>query len=86
MKRINEWLNEDSERRILMLLDEADLFLSKDRLDGFSRLGIVNIISLESENRFKVVLAGLHDVQRTSRDVNATIHQSDTTLHSATYV
>jgi hypothetical protein len=70
--RIRHWLEADPERRILLLLDEADAFLETDAraragLPGEGRF--VNIYRLKSimdgsNRRFKPVFAGLHQVQR----------------------
>lgn len=74
--RIREWLGEDSARRIVLLLDEADAFLESDsRKDDRTREGYTHLWRLkgimdETDRRFKVVFSGLHNVQRTSRDAN----------------
>lgn len=70
--QIRRWLEADPERRILLLLDEADAFLETDArarrdLPGESRF--VNVYHLKglmdgSNRRFKPVFAGLHQVQR----------------------
>lgn len=70
--KIRRWLEVDPERRILLLLDEADAFLETDArpragLAGDARF--VNIYRLKSlmdgsNRRFKPVFAGLHQVQR----------------------
>ena len=69
---IRRWLEDDRERRILLLLDEADAFLETDArprsgLPGEGRF--INIYRLKSlmdgsNRRFKPVFAGLHQVQR----------------------
>ena len=69
---IRRWLEDDGERRILLLLDEADAFLETDArprsgLPGEGRF--INIYRLKSlmdgsNRRFKPVFAGLHQVQR----------------------
>jgi hypothetical protein len=73
-ERVLEWLETDAARRIVLLLDEADLFVTADRQgeggQGFSTLLQLKQLLDESHKRFKFVLAGLHDVQRTSRDPN----------------
>lgn len=69
---IRNWLNEDAERRILLLLDEADAFLDTDaraRPGQASDSRFVNVYRLKnlmdgSGRRFKPVFAGLHQVQR----------------------
>ncbi|EGE43950.1 hypothetical protein SACT1_4626 [Streptomyces sp. ACT-1] len=70
--RIEAWLANDPERRLLVLLDEADSFLTADSRSVHSRGGEVtfpNVLRLkrlsdDNQRRFKVVFAGLHQVQR----------------------
>jgi hypothetical protein len=77
-KAIEEWLAQDAKRRIVLLLDESDAFLKSDAEtrvgpshDAFSNLWRLKGIMDKTSRRFKVVFAGLHNVQRTSRDVNS---------------
>ena len=68
---IQRWLNKESQRRIVMLLDEADAFLAQDARDKqFQTVAKLKGLMERTENRFKVVFAGLHNVQRTSQDIN----------------
>jgi hypothetical protein len=68
---IGDWLDGGQERRVLVLLDEADAFLSQDSRDyQYRTVGTLKGLMERTQRRFKVVLAGLHDVQRASRDVN----------------
>ena len=70
--KIEEWLDEDSNRRILLLLDESDLFLeteSKLRREGgkayrFRNVGLLKSLMEDTDRRFKPVFSGLHQVQR----------------------
>ncbi|WP_158718976.1 AAA family ATPase [Streptomyces globisporus] len=70
--RIEAWLANNPERRLLVLLDEADSFLTADSRSVHSRGGEVtfpNVLRLkrlsdDNQRRFKVVFAGLHQVQR----------------------
>ncbi|MEU3599085.1 hypothetical protein ABZ714_10190 [Streptomyces sp. NPDC006798] len=63
---VQGWLDRDPERRLLILLDECDLFFEADvpecietrRLRGLGE---------DSRGRAKVVFAGLHSVQRFTR-------------------
>ena len=74
--QIQEWLNVHPQRRILLLLDEADGFLSQDASDdnhsgnSFQTLTRLKNLMETTERHFKVVFAGLHNVQRTARDIN----------------
>lgn len=68
---IQEWLDADHSRQFLLLLDEADNFLTSDSRDvGSSGLGAFPTLQRlkglmeRSGRRFKPVFAGLHQVQR----------------------
>lgn len=70
-----DWLAVDDHRRILLLLDEADNFLKADATDPASKVPFSRCLRLRAlmdstGRRFKVVFAGLHNVQRTTRVAN----------------
>ncbi|NEP78770.1 MAG: hypothetical protein F6K39_11695 [Okeania sp. SIO3B3] len=74
LEKIQAWLDSDEKRRILLLLDEADRFLESDgkRSTGdnqgdFIRSARLKGLMDKTNRRFKVVFAGLHNVQRTTR-------------------
>jgi hypothetical protein len=68
------WLQKEPRRRILLLLDEADAFLFQDsRERQYATLAKLKDLMDRTDRRFKVVLAGLHNVQRGARDVNTPI-------------
>ncbi|MFB8791172.1 MAG: hypothetical protein U7123_20555 [Potamolinea sp.] len=67
LQQIKSWLEVDNQRRILLLLDEADNFLEADGKEGFPRCNELRRLMLETNRRFKVVFAGLHNVQRTTK-------------------
>ena len=71
-KGIKEWLEEASGRRILLLVDEADAFFEAERRpeQGYRVLEGIKVLMEETERRFKVVFAGLHNVQRAAKDPN----------------
>ncbi len=75
-RHIGDWLDADLERRILLLLDEADTFLEQDskettqQRDPFPRCQRLKGLMEVTGRRFKVVFAGLHNVQRTTRVSN----------------
>ena len=69
-KDINRWLTEKLDRRILMLVDEADAFFEADQQQGYPVLEQIKRLMDKTKRRFKVVFAGLHNVQRASRDPN----------------
>lgn len=73
-KDVKHWLDENPDRRILLLVDEADAFLEADQRSEpeprYHVLGQIKGLMEETERRFKVVFAGLHNVQRAARDPN----------------
>ena len=70
LEQIKSWLEVDNQRRILLLLDEADNFLEADGKEDFPRCDELRRLMLETNRRFKVVFAGLHNVLRTTRQAN----------------
>lgn len=80
-KEIQKWLDDDSRRRVLILLDEADLFLESDgkptekRNEPFSRCARIRGFMEETKRRFKVVFSGLHNVQRATQVANNPLAQ-----------
>ena len=72
-KGVREWLDKSADRRILILIDEADAFLESDRrTDGtpYPVLAEIKRLMEDTGRRFKVVFAGLHNVQRVAQDPN----------------
>jgi hypothetical protein len=76
-ERIKDWLRGGDNRRILLLLDEADAFLEADSraVNEHTRHSFPEVARLkglmdDTSRKFKVVFAGLHNVQRTARDPN----------------
>lgn len=70
LQHIQSWLDEDKRRSILFLLDEADRFLESDGKEEFVRTARIKGLMDRTGRRFKVVFAGLHNVQRTTRQEN----------------
>ena len=71
IRQVTHWLNSDDGNRLLLLLDEADNFLTADSQAGrgdiggeFPTLQRLKGLMGVSGRRFKAVLAGLHQVQR----------------------
>ncbi len=71
IKQLTQWLDADDGNRLLLLLDEADNFLTADSQAGrgaaggeFPTLQRLKGLMAESGRRFKAVFAGLHQVQR----------------------
>ncbi len=72
---LKAWLDENPDRRLLLLLDEADSFLEQDgkqtlNHEPFPRCQRLKGLMEATDRRFKVVFAGLHNVQRTTRVSN----------------
>lgn len=67
LRHLQNWLEQDKSRRILLLLDEADKFLESDGQKEFNQTSRFKGLMDKTERRFKVVFAGLHNVQRTTR-------------------
>ena len=57
-------MEDDTRRRVLVMWDEADDFLDADARDGFRVVTALRELMLSTSRRFKVVFAGLHNVQR----------------------
>lgn len=70
LERIQAWLDADKKRRFLLLLDEADHFLELDSKEAFARTSSLKGLMEKTHRRFKVVLAGLHNVQRATKEQN----------------
>lgn len=69
-EHVRNWLKADKSRRILLLLDEADRFLESDATENFTRSVRLKNWMDQTDRRFKVVFAGLHNVQRVTRQAN----------------
>ena len=71
-KGIEDWLDETSGRRILLLVDEADDFFEAERRpeQGYRVLEAIKALMDRTGRKFKVVFAGLHNVQRAAKDPN----------------
>ena len=76
-RSVRRWLDERDGRRILFLVDEADLFLDAERnfknRRSYQELERLKGLMESTDRRFKVVFAGLHNVQRVARDPNTPI-------------
>ena len=57
-------MEENHQRRVLVMFDEADDFLDADSRDGFPVVLALRELMLSTQRRFKVIFTGLHDVQR----------------------
>jgi hypothetical protein len=63
-QQIREMMHQNPNRRVLVLFDEADNFLAADMARNFVIVSKIKALMDETHRRFKVVFAGLHDVQR----------------------
>ena len=63
-RRVREMLEQDRRLRVLVLLDEADCFLDQDAAQQFRNVVELKRLMEGSDRRFKIVFAGLHNVQR----------------------
>jgi hypothetical protein len=70
-RKIQDWLNASEDRRILVMLDEADAFLRRDSAQHYIELQQIKDLMDRTDRRFKVVFAGLQNVQRFYRDPNS---------------
>ncbi|MFD4991460.1 hypothetical protein ACFWH7_14185 [Cellulosimicrobium cellulans] len=62
---VRDWLRGDPERRLLLMLDEADEFLDADATGNrFENVEWFRKLMLDTNRAFKVVLAGLHATAR----------------------
>jgi hypothetical protein len=71
---IRRWLDEDSERRVLILLDETDNFMSSEARSGYANLTPFKELMEVTHRRFKIVFAGLHNVRRMLEAPNSPLH------------
>jgi hypothetical protein len=70
LNKIKEWIDRNKESRIILFLDESDKFLEKDSLKEWPHVLPLKGLMEKTDKRFKVVLAGLHDVRRTIKIPN----------------
>lgn len=77
---IRAWLDADSDRRLMILIDEADFFLEAEMKEGYQSLIVVRDLMAATNRRCKFVFAGLHNVQRLARTPNSPLHHLGTPL------
>ena len=68
--RVKTWLSNSEDCRILLLLDEADAFLTSDLKSDFRESTRIKGLMDETDRKFKVVFSGLHNVLRTTESAN----------------
>ena len=64
IKGVRDFLEANPDRRVLLLLDEADRFFEQDGRRDFEETRRLKQLMDETLRRFKVVFAGLHNVLR----------------------
>lgn len=69
-QELRNFLGQDSDRRILLLLDEADRFFEQDGKSDFAETRRLKQLMDDTARRFKVVFAGLHNVLRMTERAN----------------
>ena len=67
---VGDWVAERRNRRLLLLLDEADDFLEADARTDFRESTRLKGLMDRTDRRLKVVFAGLHNVLRTTERAN----------------
>ena len=68
---VESWLEARPHGRIVCLFDEADHFLAQEALDDYPNIDRVKALMEDTNRTFKVVFAGLHNVQRMQRQPNS---------------
>ena len=69
-RAVTGWLDQEDHGAILLLLDEADLFLADDLKHDFRVSTRLKGLMDETQRKFKVVLCGLHNVLRNTERAN----------------
>lgn len=70
VSELRRFLGDDSDRRVLLLLDEADRFFEQDGRSDFAETRRLKQLMDDTGRRFKVVFAGLHNVLRMTERAN----------------
>ena len=69
-QHIRDWVSNEKNGRVLLLLDEADDFLAADLKNNFRESKTLKGMMDETDRKFKVVLCGLHNVLRNTERAN----------------
>ena len=70
IRSIRDFLSADGDRRVLLLLDEADRFFEQDGRNDFEETRKLKQLMDDTQRRFKIVFAGLHNVLRMTEHPN----------------
>lgn len=68
---IRNWIARKARGRIVCMFDEADYFMDADTRDDYPELSRLKELMEDTGRSFKVVFAGLHNVQRMRRQPNS---------------
>ncbi len=68
---IHAWIAKKPQGRIVCMFDEADHFMDADTRDDYPELSKLKELMEDTGRAFKVVFAGLHNVQRMHRQPNS---------------
>jgi hypothetical protein len=68
-KKLRNLFDKGEINRQLLLIDEADKFLEADEANGFYVLGLLLGLERQTKNKFKFVMAGLHNVARSKKAI-----------------
>ena len=71
VKDIQSWVSRNPNGRIICMFDEADNFITQDTRDDFLQLSKLKELMEKTQRAFKVVFAGLHNVQRMHKQPNS---------------
>ncbi|NOT63389.1 MAG: ATP-binding protein, partial [Acidobacteria bacterium] len=80
LDQICDWLDGNQQRRILVLLDQADRFLEADEKEQFVRASRLRGLMEKTNRRFKIVFAGVHNIPRMTRVADHPLAQFGTPI------
>jgi hypothetical protein len=75
LDELTKWVKAKPKRSLTLLLDEADYLLELDSLDNFKIVSELRNVMERTEQRIKIVLSGLHNVQHIYRLPNQPLIQ-----------
>ena len=71
VKDIQSWVSRNPNGRIICMFDEADNFMTQDTRGDYPQLSKLKELMEKTQRAFKVVFAGLHNVQRMNKQPNS---------------
>lgn len=69
--KFKEWFDKNNEARIILFLDESDKFLDQDTEKDWQHILLLKGLMEKTNKRFKIILAGMHNVRRTNAISNS---------------